>query len=100
MNQDNNTFVPTNPNVNQTNTGVSVQPGVATIANIPQAAPTVSSQVAVQATQASAVTTNPTENAPASTVNWLIAILKFCLVKSSNLQKISSNCAANEQICA
>lgn len=87
MNQDNNTFVPTNPNVNQTNTGVSVQPGVATIANIPQAAPTVSSQVAVQATQASVVTTNPTENAPASNPNILI-----CSKCGSEMKKESRYC--------
>lgn len=88
MNQDNNTFIPTNPNVNQGNTGVSVQPGVASIANVPQAAPTVSAQVAVQATPTSAVVPGATETAsPASNPNILI-----CSKCGSEMKKESRYC--------
>ena len=88
MNQDNNTFIPTNPNVNQGNTGVSVQPGVASIANVPQAAHTVSAQVAVQATPTSAVVPGTTETAaPASNPNILI-----CSKCGSEMKKESRYC--------
>lgn len=75
MNQDNNTFIPNNPNVAAPNMGTpgvqpgmpQVQPGVVSVASTGQAAPTVSAQVATPAVPQvdpavvsnTAVSTNP-----------------------------------------
>lgn len=91
MNQDNNTFVPSNPNAVNPNQGAMPQTGVTTVANAGQVAPTVTAQVAVTAQpQVTAQEQNPVV-AAAQPVNTNPNIL-ICSKCGSEMKKESRYC--------